>query len=163
MFVSFAERVERLSVAVWTGGMIAIGYVAAPVLFSALDDRRLAGALAGQMFSVVATAGAIIGLLLLAMQIVRLRGGFLRQWRNWVLSVMWLLALASLFVVQPMMADLKAQGLMPGSEAARQFGMMHGVSSVLYLLSVLGGLLLIWAGMRPGEASRARSAIGGQI
>jgi hypothetical protein len=35
----------------WVGGFWAIGYLAAPMLFYNLDDRMLAGMLAGKMFT----------------------------------------------------------------------------------------------------------------
>ncbi|MDH5300454.1 MAG: DUF4149 domain-containing protein [Gammaproteobacteria bacterium] len=163
MFGNSVKRLEQLLLALWTGSMVGVGYIAAPVLFKTLDDRKLAGMLAGNMFGVIFIAGSVIGLVLLLLLIGRLGRSVFAQWRFWVLLVMWSLAMASLFVVQPMMAELKSQGLLPGSEAAKQFGMMHGVSSVMYMLTSLGGVVLVWAGLRKSEVNRPRSAIGGHI
>src|SRR3569623_1849958 len=50
---------ERLLLAVWVGGMLAVGYLAVPVLFHMLDDRVLAGALAGEMFRYMNGVGLV--------------------------------------------------------------------------------------------------------
>jgi hypothetical protein len=47
------------------------------------------------------------------------------------------------FVLTPVMAELRATGLQQGSAAAARFGMLHGVSSVLFLLNSIAGLVLV--------------------
>ena len=54
------ERLENLLLAVWGGTLIGIGYIAAPILFKALDDRALAGNLAGQMFHIIMLEGLVL-------------------------------------------------------------------------------------------------------
>jgi hypothetical protein len=51
------------------------------------------------------------------------------------------------FVLQPMMAQLKETGLIKGSDAASQFGRLHGVASLLFLLNSLLGLALVVFGL----------------
>lgn len=136
---------ERLLLTVWVGSQWAIGYIAAPTLFATLDSRQLAGELAGRMFHTVYWLGLVAGLVLLALL---WRHGSPRQWRLWTLAGMIVLTAVGLFVIQPMMADLKAQGLAPGSDAARTFGMLHGVSSLLYLAVSLAGAALVALGLR---------------
>ena len=142
-------RLESLLLSIWIGGMIAIGYLAAPVLFTQLEDRALAGALAGEMFSWVSHIGLFCGALLLVLMVLTSKQVLLRAWRFWVLLIMVACIASLLYVVQPMMAQLKLEGLVPGTEAARQFGTLHGVSSVLYLVTSVFGVILILAGMRP--------------
>ena len=55
---------ERILLTLWVGGLWAIGYIAAPTLFAMLDDRKLAGALAGQMFHIISYIGLVCGTLL---------------------------------------------------------------------------------------------------
>lgn len=151
------ERFENLLLSLWVGAMAGIGYIAAPVLFKILDDRKLAGALAGEMFSLIGILGLIVGLLLLLSYVLKLKLMAMREWRFWVLLLMFFLVIASQFVIQPYMAELKLQGLIEGSQEAKRFGMMHGVSSTLYLLTNLFGMLLIILGLHPrGKRLRAK-------
>ena len=42
-----SEALWFVAITLWVGGLWAIGYIAAPVLFSSLGDRQLAGVVAG--------------------------------------------------------------------------------------------------------------------
>ena len=53
------------------------------------------------------------------------------------------------FVLQPMMQNLKATGLLEGSAEAMLFGQLHGASAIMYLVTSLLGLGLVIAG--PGK------------
>lgn len=136
---------DRLLLTLWVGGLWAIGYIVAPTLFASLDDRALAGQLAGKMFYIIALVGMVAAPLLLLRRAVSSGvAAALRQWQSWVLAAMLVLVAVGLLVLQPMMQDLKAQGLQ-GAEAAAAFGRLHGISSALYLLTSLGGLALVLA------------------
>ncbi len=124
----------------WVGGLWVVGYLVVPVLFSALEERQLAGALAGQIFSILNLLGMASGLLLIGLGLAIAGSAWLKSRRAWVLFAMLSIVLLSSFVLQPMMQELKASGLVAGSEAAAQFGRLHGVSSLLYLLLSLLGL-----------------------
>ncbi len=137
-------RLENFLLTLWVGGMWAIGYMAVPLLFKLLEDRKLAGSVAGEMFMVIGIIGLVCSAILLAIQMGRV--GW-RQWRAGCLLGMFIVIAVSLFALQPSMADLKAQGLIEGSEAAKQFGILHGISSVLYLINSLCGLLLVVVGL----------------
>ena len=87
-------------------------------------------------------------LLLLSLAAQQGRKG-LREWRSLVLIVMLTLMAIGLFVLQPMMVDLKAQGpISTGSALAAQFGRLHGLASILYMLVSLCGLALVALGLR---------------
>jgi len=142
------ERLENLTLAIWVGCMIGVGYIAAPVLFSTLDERQVAGMLAGKMFYIVTLLGLISGGLLLILRYHDVSISFFKQWRGWLLILMLSCVAASMFILQPMIADVKALGLVEGSDAAKKFGMLHGVSSLLYMASVVSGSILIFMGIR---------------
>ena len=137
------QHSERFLVTLWVGCLWAVGYLAVPTLFSALDDRILAGMLAGKMFAAVSFIGLGCGTALLSIAVMSTQN-FLRDKRVLLLALMLFLVLIGEFVLQPAMADLKAQGLAEGSRAAATFGILHGVASLLYLMNSLGGLLLIF-------------------
>jgi hypothetical protein len=146
---AWRPAVERVLATVWIGGLWIVGYLVAPTLFASLDDRQLAGNLAGQMFLIVSYTGLLAGTLLLLSQLMDAGSRWRRQWRVWVLLGMLVLVIVGAFVLQPMMQELKTLGLTPGSEQAARFGMLHGISSVLYLLNSLLGFVLVVAGIRP--------------
>jgi hypothetical protein len=131
----------------WVGGLWAIGYVAAPVLFASLDDRQLAGMLAGKMFAIGAWIGIAAAVFLLLYRVAREGGAALKTLFFWVVLVMLLLTLAGHFGIQPIMQGLKDQAMpraVMQSVFADRFARWHGVSSILYLIQSALGLLLVW-------------------
>jgi len=146
------KRLEQLVLSLWVGVMVGIGYIAAPVLFSVLDDRKLAGGLAGEMFHIVTLVGLIAGGILLLLRYREESVDLFKHWRGLILMLMLLLVAVSFFILQPMIADVKALGIVEGSDAAKKFGMLHGVSSLLYMVTVVSGCILIFAGTKkPGS------------
>jgi len=134
---------ERFLLTLWVGGMWIIGYLITPVLFKTLDNRQLAGELAGSFFKYISIIGLVCGTLLLIGAVILAKSHCLRQWRIWVLVGMMALVATGLFYLQPMMQELKLQGIEKGTELAAQFGRLHGISSVLFLVTSLGGLALV--------------------
>lgn len=143
---------DRVLLTLWVGGLWIVGYLVAPSLFASLDDRRLAGELAGNIFRLMSIVGIVCALGLLLSLALQFRAQALRYWRTWVYGVMLLLVLVGAFYIQPQMQELKALGLVPGSENAGKFGRLHGVSSVLYLITSLLGLFAVMAKVQvPGK------------
>lgn len=144
-----ADAFALLLVAAWAGGLWAIGYLAAPALFYSLDDKALAGALAGRMFTWIAYVGLFSGFYLLVYRIVRDGAGALKQPFVWIVCAMLLLALAGHFGIQPILAQLKLQAGATDvmqSVFADRFRTWHGVASIAYLLqSLLGAALVLRA------------------
>ncbi len=131
---------ERLLLTLWVGGLWTIGYMVAPALFANLEDRALAGSLAGTLFEIIAYIGLVCGVLLLLFNQLRYTGRRL-NWRAVVLLLMILFVAAGQFLIAPMMTDLRTQGLANSPE----FGRLHGMASALYLLNSLLGLALVLA------------------
>jgi hypothetical protein len=144
----FTMAGERVLLTLWVGGLWAIGYIAAPSLFATLDDRHLAGALAGQMFHIISYIGLACGAVLFVSVVIRLG----LQWRAWILLIMIVLAASGEFILQPMMESLKLEGLTEGSDARKQFGMLHGIASFIYLIESLLGLALVVSGFSATQA-----------
>ena len=140
--------VERIILSLWVGGMWAIGFLAVPVLFYSLDNRTLAGEIAAPMFKIINSLGLACGALLLLSAALSQGRAWYRSWRVGVIVVMMAVASVILFVISPQMAVLKAQAAAAGGELGPQFGRLHGISSVLYLLASLLGLLLVGGGVR---------------
>ncbi len=131
----------------WVGGLWALGYVAAPVLFASLDDKQLAGMLAGKLFTVGAWIGIGAAVYLLVYRIAREGGAALKTLFFWVVLAMLALTLAGHFGIQPILQGLKDQAMplaVMQSVFADRFARWHGVSSILYLIQSALGLLLVW-------------------
>jgi len=136
-----------MSLVLWIGGMWAMGYVAAPVLFTSLGDKQLAGMLAGKLFAVIAWIGIAAAVYLLIYRIVRDGGNALKTLFFWVVALMLVLTLAGHWGIQPIMQGLKDQAMplaVMQSVFADRFTRWHGVSSILYLIQSALGLVLIW-------------------
>ena len=137
--------VERILLTLWVGGMWTVGYVVAPTLFNVLDDRVLAGTIAGHLFTVMSYVGLASGGLLLLSLAITSGNQLFRQWRGPVLVGMLLIICIGQFVLQPHMAALRDAGL-SGANAS-SFARLHGVSQVLFLIASLGGLALVIFGV----------------
>jgi hypothetical protein len=145
-----SEALYLVAITLWVGGMWAIGYVAAPVLFSSLGDRQLAGLVAGKLFALIGWIGLGAAAWLLLFLVVRWGGAVFKRAVFWLVVLMALMVAASQFGIQPLMAQLKADALpreVMESVLRDRFATWHGVSSILYLVqSLLGVWLVAWSG-----------------
>jgi hypothetical protein len=141
------SRIRLLLVTLWVGSLWTIGYIVAPTLFATLSDRVLAGTIAGSLFRIEAwlSVACAIGLLLMFRR---------ERWKEGEGKVRLLLVLAMLvctllgyFALHPFMAALREtagpDGVM-NSDARTQFGILHGVSSGIYLIQSLLGVILVF-------------------
>lgn len=133
---------EKILLTFWVGSLWAIGYLAVPTLFGTLEDRQLAGMLAGKMFTGVSYTGLFCGLVLLLSAFKR-TAQFKTDKKIWLLLLMLLLVIIGEFILQPQMADLKQFGLLEGSDQSRQFDRLHHIASMLYMINSLLGLTLV--------------------
>lgn len=144
---NLTHHLATLSVTAWVGGLWAIGYLAVPVLFYAQPDRQLAGMLASQMFVISGYLGMVCGLYLLGYCLTRPGRVVWRQPTLWTVATMLLITLVIQLGIQPVMSGLKAQALpldVMHSALAGRFRMLHGISSISYLIeSLLGAFLVI--------------------
>jgi hypothetical protein len=143
----FWDGLAGTMLVLWIGGIWAIGYVAAPVLFASLGDKQLAGMLAGKLFEMMAWIGIASATYLLIYRIARDGGSALKTLFFWAVVLMLALILIGLFGIQPIMQSLKDQAMphaVMQSVFADRFARWHGVSSILYLIQSAVGLVLVW-------------------
>jgi len=145
-----SEALYLFAITLWVGGLWAIGYITAPVLFASLGDRQLAGFVAGKLFALIGWVGLGSAAWLLVFQVSRWRWLVYKSAIFWLVIVMALMTAASQFGIQPLMAQLKLDAMprdVMESILRDRFAAWHGISSVLYLVqSVLGLWLVIWSG-----------------
>ena len=143
-------RVRFLVATLWAGSLWTIGFIVAPTLFATLSDRVLAGNIAGSMFRAEAWLSIACAVVLLAL--LQWSPGALELKRRRLLGAlvlsMLVCALLSHFGISPLMAELKAQaqgssGLMDEAMRSR-FGMLHGVSTLIFAVQSLLAGVLIW-------------------
>jgi hypothetical protein len=143
----FGDGLAATLLVLWIGGMWAIGYVAAPVLFASLEDKQLAGTLAGNLFQMMAWVGIGAASYLLIHRILVDRLSALKTLFFWLVALMLTLTLVGLFGVQPILQGMKDQAMphaVMQSVFADRFARWHGISSILYLVQSALGLILVW-------------------
>ena len=141
-------RLRILVATLWAGSLWTIGFIVAPTLFGTLSDRVLAGNIAGSLFRVEAWLSIACAVLLLAL--LQWAPGALEPKRRRLLGAlvlsMLVCALLSHFGITPLMAELKAQapaGIMDEAMRSR-FGLLHGVSTLIFAVQSLLAGVLIW-------------------
>ena len=145
-----AQRVFVYIFALWLGSLVTIGYVVAPVLFATLHDTQVAGMIAGQLFRIEGTISLVVGVALIVFANLLVKRGLAHYKQvRWYLLAMLIGAAIVAFILQPMMNAMREEALAQGfpvmlSPLAASFGRLHGVSSVLYLIQTLLGLVLMW-------------------
>ena len=145
--------------AIWVGGPATLGFVAAPAIFSTLQaadpagGRTTAGLVFGEVFSRFQYASLGMAAVLIALLIVRALLGprpVRLSWRVLTVTLMALISAATLFVISPRIDRLRqdvpgAIAALPDSDPRKaEFGKLHGLSNVLMLLSMAGGVGLFW-------------------
>ena len=147
-----ASFVHLLGLAVWLGGIVALGAIAAPVLFRRLP-RTEAGALFGPMLRVFekVSLGAAIATVAGAIAKGMIGGQNANVWiliRDIALGLMVLLLLAANFSVHPAIRRLQEAtpgiGALPDSDPARmRFQKMHKLSERMMSAQLFLGLVVL--------------------
>ena len=152
-----------LALVVWVGGLVALGAIAAPATFDVMaarqvaDGRVLAGAVFGEIlrrFFLASYAAAAV--LFISFTLRRILGPKPRRfgWRAGILVLMTAATMYAGIVVAGRIAVLQAAikvapSSLPESDPWRvEFGRLHGISTGLQLVPLLGGLALIFWELR---------------
>jgi hypothetical protein len=153
-------RVASLVVlSIWVGGLAVLGFVAAPVIFATLQAHDPSGgrALAGVVFGAVFArfqfwAWILGGLLILMLGARALLGPRPRRlgWRLWAVTAMIALGLVTALAIAPRIDRIRqdvtgAVADLPDTDPRKaEFGRLHGLSNVIMLVTLLGGVGLMW-------------------
>ena len=131
---------SRVLLSLWAGSLWTVGYLAAPTLFAVLDDRRLAGEIAGRLFYAETWLSLICAALILLPEFIGdLRRAIFKLDNILVILCVVLLAGAE-WGVRPLMdASRFADG-----GAGPDFAMWHGVAAGMYLSASIVALILLW-------------------
>jgi hypothetical protein len=121
----------RVLVVLWVGSLWSLALWVTPTLFFHQGDRRLAGVLAGQLFSIETYLGLVVALLAI---LLSGRAKYL-----WGFAAVVVLSINE-WATRPALNLAHANGRYLGLT----FGAWHGVSAIAYGLACLAALLLIW-------------------
>lgn len=132
-----------VALAVWVGGMVALGAVVAPQLFRALPPAQ-AGDLFGSMLRIFSFVELGCGAVALAGACMTFaatrRAGFVSWIRIVVLSAMLLVTVGAAFAVNPKIRRLRND---PAEPARREFERAHKTSERMFLFNLVTGVALI--------------------
>ena len=132
--MSFLRYLMLLSLIVWLGGLIFFAFVLAPVAFSVIPTRHMAGTVVGKSLVTLHWMGIIAGLVYLITSLLysRLTMGTPHPFaaRNILVVLMLVLTLVSQFGIIPRMDKLRASigtidSVPPDNPARVQFDGLH--------------------------------------
>ena len=149
-----------LAIAIWIGGLIALGAIAAPAIFDVVllrqvpDGRVLSGAIFGEVLRRFDLVSYACGALVLATLAVRAVLGPRPRRFSLRAGIGVLMLSASMYsgmVLSSRIASVQqaigvgvAPSSLPAGDPRRvEFGRLHGQSTLVQLVPILGGLLLI--------------------
>lgn len=122
--------------------MWTIGFLVTPTLFSELESRAQAGALAGTLFTTAAVAGIVCSIVVLALLAILEGRRLMRSWRGWCVAAMLVVTVIGQYMVTPRIQAAKAGD---GDRAAAEFARWHAVSSSLFVVNSVLGMALVLA------------------
>lgn len=152
-----------LTLAIWVGGIVALGAIGAPVLFSTLESRdgvagrALAGELFGHMFLRFQHLAWLLGGLLVVLLILRrVLGPRPRPFAVRLLAAAAMLAvsLGAGLIVAPRINAIRVEvngpvaALDDGDARKIEFGRLHGLSNALMGATLVVGIGMLWLEMK---------------
>jgi hypothetical protein len=139
------QRLRFAVAALWTGSLWTVG-AAAMTLSSVLTDRAAFGSIVSMLFRIEAFIGLAAGVLMMVLAQQDRALDAAKRRALMLLAASMLLCVLGYFLVQPMLAELRAlagPGGVSASPYAPRFGMLHGVSLLFYIVQAVLGAVLV--------------------
>jgi hypothetical protein len=152
-----------VAAALWVGGLVALGAVAAPAIFDTIaarglaDGRVLAGAIFGEALRRFHLVGYACGAVIIGSLVLRAALGPRPAYFSLRLGLACAMVISALYsglVISPRIerSRIAAGGapsaLAEGDPRRTAFGRLHAVSTLLQLVPVAGGLALLFRELR---------------
>lgn len=155
--MSFLRFLMLLSLVVWLGGLMFLAFVEAPIAFSLLPTRHIAGSMVGRSLDLLhymAMASGVV-FLIASMFYNRMAAGNARPLaaRHLLIVLMLLLTVISQFAISPKMHAIRAElgvidNVPPDNPLRRDFDRLHGWSEKFEVAVLLLGLAALYATAR---------------
>lgn len=134
---SLLQFCSTFLITLWAGSLWTICVIVAPTLFATLPERRLAGQVAARLFHIETWLGVTAAILLIAVLAVR-KAFAAGKATLWLILLTAGAPLASELILGPMMDAARA------ANDISRFGLLHGISAVLFFTACLSALALLW-------------------
>jgi len=131
--MSNTDRLARLLLVAWAGGMWTVCGLVVPALFQLIPGKSQAGNVAASLFDLISILSAVVGLLYVLLQRPRLD----RFAKVSVFAAV-IAPLVFLLMLRPWINAVRAAGDMA------RFGQLHGVAGLLFLVACVALALLVW-------------------
>src|SRR3954471_11694153 len=150
----FLRFVMLFALVAWLGGILFFGAVLAPVLFSTLPQRELAGAVVTRALTALHWIGIAAAIVFLAASLthsqVTTGSAPPLAWRHLLIVAMLALTLISQFGIsqkmQALRRDMGVIDTIPATDERRvQFNRLHRVSTGLEQAVLVMGLVVLWS------------------
>ncbi|MES2900910.1 MAG: DUF4149 domain-containing protein [Pseudomonadota bacterium] len=139
------QRARLIVAALWAWPAIMVA-IAAATLSAYITDRAAFGAAVSYLFRIEALVGLVCSLVLLVFLWSDTQLGNAKRRNQSIMAAVGLACILGYFALQPVMAGLR-EGAGPAgvmaSAARKQFGMLHGVSMLLYLVQTVMAVVLV--------------------
>jgi hypothetical protein len=132
--MSRGERLARIVLTAWAGGMWIVCGVVVPGLFWLIEDKKQAGAIAAQFFNAEVALSSLFGLMYWA-----LRARFYKSEQPWCWTAIGA-PLVFFIGLKPLMNAARSAGDMA------RFGQLHGAATLLFLIACVAVGVLVWRG-----------------
>jgi len=135
-------RFTGIVLAFWAGSLWTICGVVAPTLFALLDDRSLAGRLAGRFFDLATLIGVVCAVILFAPTLLQSSST-----RRYVMPGRYTRLLVLVTAGLPVLSKVALSPLMEQARAAgnmARFGALHGAAAGLFMLACAAALAVVW-------------------
>jgi hypothetical protein len=156
--VGLTDSIETSVLVLWLGAALFFALGVAPAAFAVLPDPGLAGALIGRLLPLLFVAGAVVGLLIVAMELWR--RGPRRRWRASAAGVMLAACALAQFVVGARISRLRSEVARPIAALERDdprrvaFGRLHALSVTALGVAMIAAAAAV---LPPRMAATARS------
>ena len=146
------QTLAHIALVLWAGATWAVGYLVAPLLFARFSSER-----AGETMAVLLNGVFLLGLGCAMLVLLDMRVRLARQLHQhrelWLVLGLVLLMIAQYVGVLPAIDQLKTLQ-QSGVDVSLDFGRLHGVSQVLYLLQSVLLLVLVYRRLPKSSESR---------
>ena len=127
--------------ALWAGSLVTVCAIAAPSAFAVLPERHWAGQLAARLFLIETVMGVVVAAC--ALSVHALGRAPLTRTVAVLIALGAAAPLASQVVLSPLMDAARSAGNMT------RFGMLHGVSALLFFIACVCAVAALWIFNRP--------------